>query len=304
MPQNTRRANLLTSALAVTAVCLACSASPSGPSTGGTGGDHPASTGQTAIVLGVGDIGMCNRPAVAQTARLVAGLEGLLLLAGDIAYFQGSAADFRDCFNPEWGRFRDRWYATPGNHEYESPGAGPYFDYFAEAAGSDRSGYYAIMAGDWLVLMLNSNIPAARGSAQWEFARQQLEAQRTPCTMAVWHHPLFTSGPSGGSANMRDMWSLLEAARAEIVLNGHDHLYERFARQQSNGTADPANGIRQFTAGTGGAELYDFVRAAPNSESRIMRYGVIRFTLRPAIVEWAFLGIDGSVNDSGLDTCR
>ena len=138
------------------------------------------------------------------------------------------------------------------------------------------------MAGDWLILMLNSNIPAGRGSAQWEFARQQLEAQRTPCTMAVWHHPLFTSGPNGGNAIMRDMWSLLEASRAEVVLNGHDHLYERFARQLSNGTADPANGIRQFTAGTGGAELYDFVRAAPNSESRIMRYGVIRFTLRPA----------------------
>lgn len=255
-------------------------------------------------MLGVGDIGMCNRPAVGHTARLVAGLEGDLLLAGDIAYFQGTAANFRDCFNPEWGRFRDRWHATPGNHEYESPDAGPYFDYFGAAAGADRSGYYAFMAGDWLILMLNSNIAAGRGSAQWEFARQQLDAQRTPCTMAVWHHPLYSSGPNGNATFMRDMWSLLEASRVEVVLNGHDHLYERFARQRADGTPDPANGIRQFTAGTGGAELYNFVRAAPNSESRILQYGVIRFTLRPAIVEWAFLGIDGSVNDSGLDTCR
>lgn len=247
---------------------------------------------------------MCNRPAVGETARLVAGLEGDLLLAGDIAYFQGTAANFRDCFNPEWGRFRNRWHATPGNHEYESAGAGPYFDYFGEAAGADRSGYYAFMAGDWLILMLNSNIAAGRGSEQWEFVRQQLDAQRTPCTLAVWHHPLYSSGPNGNATVMRDMWSLLEASRVEVVLNGHDHLYERFARQRADGTADPANGVRQFTAGTGGAELYNFVRAAPNSEARILQYGVIRFTLKPASVEWAFLGIDGSVSDSGLDTCR
>lgn len=255
-------------------------------------------------MLGVGDIGMCNQPGVAQTAGLVAGLEGELLLAGDIAYPQGTAANFRDCFNPEWGRFRFRWHAVPGNHDYESPGAGPYFDYFGEAAGADRTGHYAFMAGDWLILMLNSNVPAGRGSAQWEFARQQLEAQRTPCTMAVWHHPLFSSGPNGPNAFMRDMWSLLEASRAEVVLNGHDHLYERFGRQLANGAADPANGIRQFTVGTGGAQLSNFVRTAGNSESRLVRHGVVRLTLKPAIVEWAFMGVDGSVGDSGLDTCR
>jgi len=103
---------------------------------------------------------------------------------------------------------------------------------------------------------------------------------------------------------MRDMWALLEANDVEVVLNGHDHLYERFARQTADSAADPVRGIRQFTAGTGGAELYNFVRIATNSEERISKSGVIRFTLRPAQVEWEFLGIDGSVNDRGLDTCR
>jgi 3',5'-cyclic AMP phosphodiesterase CpdA len=261
------------------------------------------STGLTVSVIGVGDIGMCGRAEVAQTARLVAGLEGDVLLAGDIAYHQGTAINFRDCFNPSWGQFRERWHPVPGNHEYESPGAAPYFAYFGEAAG-DGAGYYSFTAGDWQILMLNSNIPATRGSNQWEFVRAQLEAQRTPCTMAVWHHPLFTSGPNGPNPNMRDMWALLETGRVEVILNGHDHLYERFARQTSNGTADPVNGIRQFTAGTGGAELYNFVRAAPNSEERIMKFGVIRFTLRPAQVDWEFLAIDGTVADRGLDTCR
>lgn len=284
----------------------ACSGSPSGPTGGGgTTGGGSGSTGQTVTLLAAGDIGQCGRPEVAQTARLVQGLEGDVILAGDLAYFQGTAVEFRDCFNPFWGQFRPRWHPVPGNHEYESPGAAPYFAYFGEAAGPSGLGYYSFTAGAWLVLMLNSNVPATRGSAQWEFVRGEVEHQRTPCTMAVWHHPLFTSGPGGNNTFMRDMWALLEANRAEIVINGHDHLYERFARQTSDGRADPVNGIRQLTVGTGGAELYNIVRTAPNSEERIVgRHGVARLTLRPAQVDWEFLGIDGTVSDRGLDTCR
>lgn len=290
--------------LILTVLATACS-SPSGPTGGGGGGDGGGPRGLTATVIAAGDIGMCGRPAVAQVANLVASLAGgELILAGDIAYFQGTAEQFRDCFNPSWGQFRSRWHPVPGNHEYESPGARPYFAYFGDAAGPAGRGYYSFTAGDWLVLMLDSNIPATVGSPQYEFARAELQGQRTPCTMAVWHHPVFTSGPGGPSRAMRDMWALLETSRAEVIVNGHDHLYERFARQRSDGTEDAANGIRQFTVGTGGADLYNFVRNAPNSEERIMRYGVARFTLRPAQVDWEFLGLDGSVLDRGLDTCR
>jgi len=293
--------------LLILIVATACS-SPSGPSGGGTGsggtGSGGTGAGQTVTVIAAGDIGMCGRPAVAQVADLVATLPGELLLLGDIAYFQGTAEQFRDCFDPSWGRFRARWHPVPGNHEYESPNAAPYFSYFGSAAGPSGLGYYALTAGDWLILMLNSNVPATVGSPQYEFARAQLTAQRTPCTMAVWHHPRFSSGPSGNSAAMRDMWALLESSRAEVVVSGHDHLYERFARQRADGTADPADGIRQFVVGTGGADLYNFVRITPNSEERIMRYGVARFTLRPAQVEWEFIGLDNAVADRGLDTCR
>lgn len=282
----------------------ACSGSPSGPTGGGGNGGGGGGTPQTATAIVVGDIGMCGREAVAQTARLVAGLEGTLLLAGDLAYPQGSAANFRDCFNPSWGQFRSRWYAVPGNHEYDSLGAAPYFAYFGEAAGTDGTGYYSIHLGEWLVLMLNSNIPAGPGSPQYEFARTQLAAQRTPCTMAVWHHPLFTSGPNRPNASMRDLFALLESSRAEVIVNGHDHLYERFARQTADGRADPAAGVRQIIAGTGGADLYSFVRVADNSEERIMRYGVLRLILRPAQVEWEFHAIDGAILDRGLDTCH
>lgn len=291
--------------LVLLAIATACSSSPSGPTGGGTGGGGGGGGGgQTVTVIGVGDIGQCGRPAVAEVARLVSTLEGTLLLAGDIAYFQGTAANFRECFDPWWGQFRPRWFAVPGNHEYESPSAAPYFTYFGAAAGPAGVGYHSLVLGDWLILMLNSNIPASAGSPQWEYARAQLQAQRTPCTMAVWHHPRFTSGPGGPNFFMHDIWALLESARAEVILNGHDHLYERFARQLADGRAEPANGIRQFTVGTGGAELYNFVRAAGNSEERIMRFGVLRLTLRPAQVEWEFIALDGSVADRGLDTCR
>jgi 3',5'-cyclic AMP phosphodiesterase CpdA len=299
-----RAAALLGVVLSATA---ACSSSPSQPSTTLTTSAGPISLGPTGVtvsMLGVGDIGMCGRPQVAETARLVAGLAGDLLLAGDIAYFQGTAANFRDCFDPWWGQFRSRWHPVPGNHEYESAGAAPYFAYFGEDAGPAGLGYYSFRAGDWQILMLNSNVPATVGSPQWNFVRAELQQQTTPCSMAVWHHPVFTSGPSGPNGEMRDMWALLETGRVEVILSGHDHLYERFARQRWDGTADPVNGIRQFTAGTGGAELYNFVRTAPNSEERIMKSGVVRFTLRPAQVDWAFHAIDGSVSDPGLDTCR
>lgn len=294
--------------VAFVVVASACSGSPSGPSTGGggTGGGGGAGP-QTVDVIAVGDIGMCGRPEVAQTARLVSTMEGELLLAGDLAYPQGSAANYRDCFHPSWGGFRSRWHPVPGNHEYDSPGAQPYFSYFGEAAGTDSSGYYAFTAGEWLILMLNSNVahvPANRGSAQYEFVRAQLQAQRTPCTLAVWHHPLFTSGPNGGTPAMSDMWSLLEANRVEVIVNGHDHLYERFGRQTAGAQPDVVNGIRQFTVGTGGAELYNFVRTAQNSEARHMRNGVLKLTLRPALVEWAFHTTDGAILDPGLDTCR
>lgn len=299
---NITRSGQIAATIVLGALVVSCARSPSGPSTRGDGGVAP--TGVTVTMLAAGDIGQCGRAEVAQVARLVAGLAGDLLLVGDIAYFQGTAANFRDCFNPAWGAFRSRWHPVPGNHEYESPGAAPYFEYFGEAAGPSGLGYYAFNAGDWLILMLNSNTPATRGSPQWEFARQQLSGQRTPCTMAVWHHPLFSSGPNGNNAQMRDMWALLEANDAEVVVVGHDHLYERFARQTSTGVADPAAGIRQFTVGTGGAELYNFVRVTPNSEERILRHGVARFTLRPALVEWEFLSVEGTVRDNGLDTCR
>lgn len=298
------RLAVLAGAAGLVVACSGGASTPSSP-TGVSGGGLGAQTGQTATVLVAGDIGMCGSPGTAAVAKLVDSLNGTVILAGDIAYPHGSFANFRDCFEPAWGRFRNRWLAVPGNHEYESPGAAPYFAYFGEAAlGPDGLGYYSVRLGDWLVLLLNSNIPAERGTPQYAFASSELAGHRAPCAMAVWHHPVFSSGPNGRALNMRDMFALLVSSGAEVVVNGHDHLYERFARQAGDGRPDPVGGVRQFTAGTGGAELYGFVGTSANSEFRLSEFGVLRLTLRPAAVQWEYLTTGGRTVDQGLDTCR
>jgi acid phosphatase type 7 len=254
-------------------------------------------------VVAVGDIGECGSPGVAQTARLIERIDGQLLLAGDLAYMEGSMQDFLRCFDPSYGQFRRRWRPAAGNHEYGTPGAAGYFQYFGDAASHGGRSYYSFRAGDWLVLMLNSNEPAGMGSAQFQFVSQELQTNRNLCAMAVWHHPLFTSGPNGPNVFMRDMWGLLYANGADVVVAGHDHLYERFGKQDVDGRSD-VRGIRQFIAGTGGARLYDFMRVSPNSQARIRSHGVLRLTLNSANYEWAFLDGGGGVADSGSDGCH
>jgi hypothetical protein len=260
-------------------------------------------SGQTVEVIAVGDIGWCGSRGTAETAQLVESLSGWLLLVGDIAYPTGAAADFQRCFDPLWGRFRGRWFAVPGNHEYMAAGAGPYFEYFGPAAGSDHSGYHALTLGDWQILMLDSNVPSQRNTPQWEFVRREMDLNRHACTLAVWHHPLFTSGQNGPTPAMRDMFALLEGYGADVVINGHEHLYERFAMQSADGRS-LERGLRQFTAGTGGADLYRFVRAAPNSEVRIAQFGILRLALQPGAYRWEFVLTAGGLADSGLETCH
>ena len=255
---------------------------------------------QTATVVAVGDIGQCGSPAVAQTARLVDAIPGDLLLAGDLAYFSGTMSQFVQCFDPDWGMHRHRWRPVPGNHEYETPNAAGYFQYFGQIAGS---GYYTFRAGPWLVLMVDSNVASGRGSAQYLYMQGELTANPTRCAMAVWHHPLFSSGPNGNNPAMRDLYALLHQSGVDVVVAAHDHLYERFGKQDPEGRSD-AGGIRQFIAGTGGARLYDFVRSSPNSQFRLSAHGVLRLTLNREDYAWAFIETDGRTADSGIDSCH
>ena len=263
-----------------------------------------APTGATVQVVAVGDIGMCSeRTAVARTAALVDRFAGPLLLAGDLAYMQGTLQNFQDCFEPSWGRFRSRWHPVPGNHEYETAFAAGYRQYFGESGGGAGRTFYSFRTGDWLIVMIDSSISTRVGSEQYDFVRDTLRMTRPPCTLAVWHHPLFSSGPNGPNNFMRDIWRLLYEADADVVVAAHDHLYERFGKQDVDGRSD-ARGLRQFVAGTGGAHLYEFQRQEPNSQARHRAHGVLRMTLLPTSYQWEFVDVAGVTLDSGADGCH
>ena len=264
----------------------------------------PPITGTTNWVNIVGDTGFCGSTAMAQLSRLISTFGGDLLLAGDIAYPSGTMEQYMRCFDPELGRYKSRTWAAPGNHDYETPGAAGYFTYFGERAGPARRGYYAIRQATWQVLMLNSNLPMTRNSPQFEFARVQLTTNRSRCAMAIMHHPFDTSGPNGPNPQQRDLWDMMYGLGLDVVVAGHDHIYERHAPQDASQRSDPARGIRLFIAGTGGATPYQRARSAMHSEVFLSMYGLLRLKLEPALYEWEFLDANGTVRDRGLNICH
>jgi hypothetical protein len=256
----------------------------------------------TQIFVGAGDIAMCDANAEA-TAKLLDGIGGTVFALGDQAYFSGTADEYRRCYDPTWGRHKARTRPVPGNHEYLSPGAAPYFAYFGALAGPAGLGYYSFDVGNWHAIALNSNIDVRAGSAQGVWLRADLAANHPRCVIAYWHHPLFSSGPNGSSPEMQDFWRILYDAGADVVLSGHDHLYERFAPQDPGGAPDPSRGIREFIAGTGGAVLYQPITVKPNSERRLTAFGVLKLTLQAESYQWEFIPVSGA-GDSGSGTCH
>jgi hypothetical protein len=249
---------------------------------------------QTVYLVGAGDIADCGSFSgdggirAEATAKLIDGMpEAMVFTAGDDAYFNGTAAEFNNCYGPRWGRFKNRTLPSAGNHEYDPPSFGiPYYDYFGSRAGDRGAGFYSYTLGNWHIVSLNSNIDVSANSEQGRWLARDLEenskSATARCTLAYWHHPLFTSGPSAGSSGlMRNVWQVLYQWGVDVVVNGHDHIYERFNPQDPNGRSDAPAGIREYIVGTGGVKLYDYGPTAPNSTFKWNRsWGVIRFTLR------------------------
>jgi acid phosphatase type 7 len=276
------------------------------------GGGPTSPPGSTVTVVAVGDIGVCDSNRDSATATLAAQTTGTILALGDIAYPDGTAANFSQCFEQSWGRLKDRIRPTPGNHEYNTPDAAPYFAYFGSAAGRPGEGWYSFDVGAWHVVSLNSNCNQIEGgckagSPQEQWLRQDLADNPAQCTLAFWHAPRFSSGREhGGTKDVADLWSALTDAGAEVVLTGHEHLYERFAPMDADGEKDEARGLREFVVGTGGAESYRFGRSRGGSEARIDDTpGVLKLTLGATSYSWDFVPVtaDGK-GDSGTDRCH
>jgi hypothetical protein len=269
-----------------------------------TGPPPPPPPVMSATLVGAGDIAMCGSRGTEATAALLDLVDGTVFTAGDNAYFQGTMPQYMQCYDPTWGRHKGRTRPAPGNHEYETPGASAYFDYFGPSAGPRGVGYYSFNVGAWHVVSMNSNVPAGEGSAQLQWLREDLALTTAHCVAAIWHHPLFSSGQNGPYPIMRDVWRVLREAGADVVISGHEHIYERFGRQDESGRAT-IGGIRQFTIGTGGAELTSPVRVSANSEVRGAAFGVLKLTLNPESYSWQFLPVPpATFSDSGIDNCR
>ena len=256
------------------------------------------------VVNAAGDIARCGAPGAERTAELLDRLDGAILALGDLAYKRGSHEEFRTCYAPTWGRHKARTWPVPGNHEYRTKGAVGYFDYWGARAGTPGEGYYSLDLGAWHVVALNSSIDARTGSAQDAWLAADLAATQARCILAFWHHPVFSSGRHGDDPKMRDLARRLYMSGASVVLSGHDHVYERFTPQDPDGRADPAHGIRMFTVGTGGADLYAFDKISDNSEVRFNdAWGVLRLELESDGYRWTFVAVDGGEIDSGRADC-
>jgi len=262
-------------------------------------------------VVAVGDIGTCSRENDDAVAALARDSNSLVLLLGDNVYERGSTSEYTDCFDPAWGSFKDRLKPVPGNHEYKTGEAAGYYQYFGAAAGDPSAGYYSFNQGSWHLIALNSNCDdltggCEAGSPQETWLRADLAANPSLCTLAYWHHPLFSSGDHGDNSEVKPLWDALYAAGVDLILNGHDHNYERFAPQDPAGQPDPARGIREFVVGTGGKSLRSVGGTVPNSElDSASSYGLLKLTLSNGEYGWEFLpAAGGDFTDSGQAACH
>ena len=266
------------------------------------------------VVMVAGDIACSpSSPKTPQQCRhketsdlIVARAPDKVLTTGDNQYESGGLRAFRRSYDRTWGRFKEKTRPSPGNHEYDTPDAAGYFEYFGWRAGPQRRGYYSFNVGKWHLVALNSEIATDPSSAQVEWLRDDLAANESRCTLAYWHSPLFSSGAHGNDSSVQPLWQELYAARADIVVNGHDHDYERFARLEPDGQRNRRRGIREFVVGTGGKGLRRFEDVKRHSLARNSRtFGVLKLTLRPAAYRWRFVPEPGKrFTDGGATRCH
>jgi hypothetical protein len=255
------------------------------------------------VVLAAGDIAACSSDGDERTAALLAANRGTVLALGDNAYDDGTLQEYRACFGPSWGRHKRRIRPTPGSHEYHD-GASGYFRYFGRAAGPAGRGYYSFDLGSWHIVSLNSERDTGATGAQARWLRADLARSRARCVLAYWHRPRWSGGQYSDDARTAALWNALYDARADVVLTGHDHNYQRYPPMNKRGRIDTARGIRSFVVGTGGVRFYRLRPDSRRQAANTSTWGLLKLTLRPAGYDWRFLPVAGSrYRDSGSGTC-
>lgn len=266
-----------------------------------TSTQDPALPPGSVVFVGAGDIADCGNMDSEQTAQLLDTIPGTVFTTGDNAYGSGTITQFENCYDPTWGRVKDRTKPIPGNHEYRTANAAGYYQYF-----NNIPPYYAYDLGAWRIYALNSEIDASAASDQVRWLQADLAANPHQCVLAYWHQPRWSSGSHHGSnAEYQTLWQTFYEAGAELVLNGHEHNYERFMPMNAVGEPDP-QGLREFVIGTGGRDFYGFGKILPTSEAQNdTSYGVLKLILHPTGYDWQFIPVAGSTfTDSGSGECH
>jgi len=260
------------------------------------------------VMVGAGNIATCGSSDDQATASLVAALPNATVFTlGDNVFPRGTPKNYTECYDPAWGQFLDRTWATLGNHEYDGdPDAT--FDYFGDRAGPRGLGYYSHNLGSWHIIVLNDRGGSSIDQEQLNWLTGDLAANTRQCTIAMWHVPLFLSSNLQGwntNTGHKPMWDLLYGAGVDVVLNAQQHNYERFAPMTPAGAVDADRGIRQFSVGTGGESVDDFSEIHPNSEMHAAVFGVLKLTLKRNSYDWQFIPVEGSTfSDSGSGSCH
>ncbi|MFD9794290.1 discoidin domain-containing protein [Streptomyces sp. NPDC059070] len=270
----------------------------------GTAGGGTQPPGGAFTVVAAGDIAAqctasdssCAHPKTAALAQKIA--PAFYLTMGDSQYDDARIADYRAYYDKTWGAFKSRTRPVPGNHDTYDPAGSlaGYKAYFGAIAYPQGKSYYSFDQGNWHFVALDST--SFDQSAQIDWLKADLAKNTKGCVAAYWHHPLYSSGGHGNDPVSKPVWKILYAAKADLVLNGHDHHYERFAPQNPDGKAT-ADGIVEIVGGMGGAEPYPIEQVQPNSQKRISgQYGVLKLDFTDSGYGWTYVGTDGQVKDT------
>lgn len=286
----------------------------------------PAKNERAPLIVAAGDIACGGRRSAAvgsaldsdaychmnATAGLVASLHpNAVLPLGDLQYSYDDLRGFQEGYDKSWGLFKRISHPVVGNHEYEDPGASGYFRYWGGKAGETGKGWYSYNVGAWHLIALNGQCggPSVGGcqkeSAQWRWLRADLQAHPRGCRLAYWHQPRFSTGPHGNNSAYADFWELLYTAQVDVVLNGHDHDYERYPPMDPQEKSDP-KGVREFVVGTGGKNHSPFFYPVSRSVTRQnVSFGVLAMTLYADHFSWRYVAEPGATyHDSGTAPCH
>ncbi|WP_394840953.1 metallophosphoesterase [Pendulispora brunnea] len=276
-------------------------------------------TDATFVLVAAGDIAEqctasdpnCVHP---KTAALVQEINpAVVITMGDNQYDDARYQDFKNYFDKTWGRFKNIMRPVPGNHEtYDSTPLAGYKKYFGSIATPKGKTYYSWDKGNWHFIALDSNdfsgeypltddaqtddVELAADSAQLKWLKSDLSNTTKGCVAVYYHHPRFSSGPHGDNKDVAPVWSTLVANKVDLVLNGHDHLYERFAPQDANGKAS-SKGPVEIIVGSAGRRLSNPKAEHSTTEALLKKYGVLKLTMTDSTFSTQLIGTNGEVLD-------